>query len=51
MNYHLSIMCEDGDELPQDLPFSYNMWQYTDNGTTVPGINGDVDLDLAFIKK
>ena len=42
---------EDGDELPEKLPFSYNMWQYTDNGTTVPGINGDVDLDLAFIKK
>ena len=24
---------EDGDELPEKLPFSYNMWQYTDNGT------------------
>lgn len=42
---------ETGDELPEELPFSYNMWQYTDNGTTVPGINGDVDLDLAFIKR
>lgn len=30
-----------------DYPYKINMWQYTDQGT-VPGINGNVDLNLWF---
>lgn len=31
-----------------DFPYKVNMWQYTDEGT-VPGIEGEVDLDIYFI--
>lgn len=31
-----------------DMYYNYRIWQYTDSGT-VPGIEGKVDMDLAFI--
>ena len=31
-----------------DMYYNYRIWQYTDSGT-VPGIDGKVDMDLAFI--
>ena len=33
-----------------DYPYSYVMWQYTQDGR-VGGIRGDVDLNLYFVKK
>lgn len=38
---------EDGDEVP-DLNFGYNIWQYTSTATSVPGINGACDMNVAF---
>ncbi|MDR1028523.1 MAG: glycoside hydrolase family 25 protein [Clostridiales Family XIII bacterium] len=32
------------------FPYAFSMWQFTNTGA-VDGINGDVDLDLAFIPK
>lgn len=34
-------------ELPPAESYPYQMWQYSSTGT-VPGINGDVDLNVAF---
>ena len=31
-----------------DMYYNYRIWQYTDSGT-VPGIEGKVDMDIAFI--
>ena len=31
-----------------DMYYDYRIWQYTDSGT-VPGIEGKVDMDIAFI--
>lgn len=38
---------EDDDEVP-DLNFGYNIWQYTSTATSVPGINGACDMNVAF---
>lgn len=35
-------------ESPMDFPYKIDMWQYTSAGS-VPGINGNVDLNLYFI--
>ena len=37
------------DEHPSFL-YDFQMWQYTDSGT-VPGIDGDVDMNILFRKK
>ena len=31
-----------------DMYYNYRIWQYTDSGS-IPGIEGKVDMDLAFI--
>lgn len=35
-------------ESEMDYPYKIDMWQYTNTGT-VPGIDGNVDLNLYFI--
>ena len=35
-------------ESEMDYPYKIDMWQYTDSGT-IPGIDGNVDLNLYFI--
>ena len=59
-NNHVSRDLLDLDELSQypfwlaqyrdqmDYPYQVDFWQYTEEGT-VPGIEGDVDIDLMFI--
>ena len=39
----------DYEKIPQ-TPYAFSMWQYTDSGK-VPGIEGNVDLNLQFIPK
>jgi len=33
-----------------DYPYAFTMWQFTEKGT-VPGIFGNVDIDLFFYKE
>ena len=39
----------DYEELPQ-TPYRFSMWQYSSTGS-VPGIDGNVDLDIQFVKR
>ena len=39
----------DYEELPQ-TPYRFSMWQYSSTGS-VPGIEGNVDLDIQFVKR
>lgn len=37
------------DKIPTDYPYRFSMWQYSQNGA-IQGIDGNVDLDLCFVK-
>ena len=39
----------DYEELPQ-TPYRFSMWQYSSTGS-VPGIEGNVDLNIQLLKK
>ena len=39
----------DYEKKPQ-TPYDFTFWQYTEKGTA-PGIDGNVDLDVEFIKE
>lgn len=44
--YYTGRLWQNGDDIP-NVPFSYQMWQYTSTGS-VPGIKGSVDMNIAF---
>lgn len=37
------------DKIPTDYPYRFSIWQYSQNGS-IQGVDGNVDLDLCFVK-